>query len=78
MKPLAKALYFQVLIAITLGAPLGAVYRLMSEARALTQVIGNGVATLVIAKWTGELDAVRMHRELERSEGNMRNIDERE
>jgi aerobic C4-dicarboxylate transport protein len=44
----------------------------------LTQVIGNGVATLVIAKWTGELDAVRMHRELERSEGNMRNIDARE
>jgi aerobic C4-dicarboxylate transport protein len=38
--------------------------RFMSEARALTNVIGNGVATLVIAKWTGELDAVTMRREL--------------
>jgi aerobic C4-dicarboxylate transport protein len=38
--------------------------RFMSEARALTNVIGNGVATLVVAKWTGELDVVTMHREL--------------
>jgi aerobic C4-dicarboxylate transport protein len=38
--------------------------RFMSEARALTNVIGNGVATLVVAKWTGELDTVTMHREL--------------
>jgi aerobic C4-dicarboxylate transport protein len=34
--------------------------RFMSEARALTNVIGNGVATLVVAKWTGELDAATM------------------
>jgi hypothetical protein len=27
-------------------------------------VIGNGVATLVVAKWTGELDTVTMSREL--------------
>jgi aerobic C4-dicarboxylate transport protein len=38
--------------------------RFMSEARALTNVIGNGVATLVVAKWTGELDMVTMQREL--------------
>jgi aerobic C4-dicarboxylate transport protein len=38
--------------------------RFMSEARALTNVIGNGVATLVIAKWTGELDTVTIRREL--------------
>jgi aerobic C4-dicarboxylate transport protein len=38
--------------------------RFMSEARALTNVIGNGVATLVVAKWTGVLDVVTMHREL--------------
>ena len=38
--------------------------RFMSEARALTNVIGNGVATLVVAKWTGELDIVTMRREL--------------
>ena len=30
--------------------------RFMSEARAITNVIGNGVATLVIARWTGDLD----------------------
>ena len=38
--------------------------RFMSEARALTNVIGNGGATLVVAKWTGELDVVTMRREL--------------
>jgi aerobic C4-dicarboxylate transport protein len=38
--------------------------RFMSEARALTNVIGNGVATLVVAKWTGELDTATMRREL--------------
>jgi len=30
--------------------------RFMSEARALTNVIGNGVAALVVAYWTGDLD----------------------
>jgi aerobic C4-dicarboxylate transport protein len=40
--------------------------RFMSEARALTNVIGNGVATLVVAKWTGELDVVTMRSELQR------------
>ncbi|KQM69051.1 dicarboxylate/amino acid:cation symporter [Xylophilus sp. Leaf220] len=34
--------------------------RFMSEARALTNLIGNGVATLVVAKWTDELDEQRM------------------
>jgi len=38
--------------------------RFMSEARALTNVIGNGVATLVVAKWTGDLDVVTMRQEL--------------
>ena len=35
--------------------------RFMSEARALTNLIGNGVATLVVAKWTGELDTEKLH-----------------
>ena len=35
--------------------------RFMSEARALTNLIGNGVATLVVAKWTNELDMERLH-----------------
>src|SRR5258705_10641967 len=30
--------------------------RFMSEARAITNLIGNGVATMVIAKWEGALD----------------------
>ncbi|SEA51776.1 dicarboxylate/amino acid:cation symporter [Variovorax sp. YR216] len=34
--------------------------RFMSEARALTNLIGNGVATLVVAKWTDELDMERL------------------
>ena len=32
----------------------------MSEARALTNLVGNGVATLVVAKWTGDLDMKRL------------------
>ena len=34
--------------------------RFMSEARALTNRIGNGVATVVVGKWTGDLDTERM------------------
>ncbi|KQP39028.1 dicarboxylate/amino acid:cation symporter [Pseudorhodoferax sp. Leaf274] len=36
--------------------------RFMSEARALTNLIGNGVATVVVAKWTNDLDTERMTR----------------
>ena len=39
--------------------------RFMSEARALTNLIGNGVATVVVGKWCGELDSVRMRRVLD-------------
>jgi len=38
--------------------------RFMSEARALTNLIGNGVATVVIAKWCKQLDETTLHREL--------------
>lgn len=38
--------------------------RFMSEARALTNLIGNGVATVVVAKWTGDLDTARLQRQL--------------
>jgi aerobic C4-dicarboxylate transport protein len=38
--------------------------RFMSEARALTNLIGNGVATLVVAKWCKELDEDTLQREL--------------
>jgi len=39
--------------------------RFMSEARALTNLIGNGVATVVVGKWCGELDTNRMRRVLD-------------
>ena len=34
--------------------------RFMSEMRALTNLVGNGVATIVVAKWEGELDEGKM------------------
>ncbi len=42
-------------IALILG-----IDRFMSEARALTNFIGTAVATIVVAKWEGELDQPRM------------------
>jgi aerobic C4-dicarboxylate transport protein len=47
-------------IAIILG-----IDRFMSEARALTNLIGNGVATVVVSKMEGALDEERMHAELD-------------
>jgi aerobic C4-dicarboxylate transport protein len=47
--------------------------RFMSEARALTNLIGNGVATIVVAKWTGDLDSERMQMHL-----NNETVDEAE
>ena len=38
--------------------------RFMSEARAITNFIGNGVATIVISRWEGELDREQLAREL--------------
>lgn len=63
-----------IVLAATLAAvgrvPVGAVAlllgidRFMSEARAVTNLIGNGVATLVVAKWCGQLDEEQLHRQL--------------
>ncbi|GAA3728465.1 aerobic C4-dicarboxylate transport protein [Spinactinospora alkalitolerans] len=39
--------------------------RFMSEARALTNLIGNGVGTLVVARWNGELDRDRLRHVLD-------------
>lgn len=39
--------------------------RFMSEARALTNLVGNGVATIVVAKWTGDLDTAKLHAQLD-------------
>ncbi len=43
-------------IAIILG-----IDKFMSECRALTNLIGNGVATVVISRWEGELDVNALH-----------------
>jgi len=38
--------------------------RFMSEARALTNLVGNAVATIVVAKWVKELDTDKLQSEL--------------
>ena len=38
----------------------------MSECRALTNLVGNGVATLVISRWERELDLPRLQEVMER------------
>ncbi|MDB5436986.1 MAG: sodium:dicarboxylate symporter [Phenylobacterium sp.] len=43
--------------------------RFMSECRALTNFVGNGVGTLVIARWEGDLDREKLTRELDRGPG---------
>ena len=40
--------------------------RFMSEARAITNLIGNAVATVAVARWNGSLDVARARRVLNR------------
>jgi len=61
-----------VAIALILG-----IDRFMSEARALTNLVGNGVATLVVAKWEGALDERRLHAELNGQTSGERALPER-
>ncbi|HEX8788875.1 MAG TPA: dicarboxylate/amino acid:cation symporter [Telluria sp.] len=42
--------------------------RFMSEARAITNTIGNGVGALVVGRWVGAVDRVRMQRILDGEE----------
>jgi len=49
-------------IALILG-----VDRFMNEARALTNIIGNAVATIVVSRWENDFDAERARAELSRS-----------
>jgi aerobic C4-dicarboxylate transport protein len=39
--------------------------RFMSEMRALTNLVGNGIATIVVSKWEGEIDTGQMMRVLD-------------
>src|SRR5271169_2193335 len=64
-----------VVLAATLGAessiPVASVglvlgiHRLMSQGLTPTNLLGNAVATIVMAKWEGALDETRLHRELD-------------
>jgi aerobic C4-dicarboxylate transport protein len=38
--------------------------RFMSECRALTNLVGNGVAAVVMSRWEGELDAEKLREKL--------------
>jgi len=51
-------------IPITSLAILLGIDKFMSECRALTNLIGNGVATVVISRWEGELDSKQLHEAL--------------
>ena len=50
--------------------------KFISECRALTNVIGNGVATIVVSRWEGELDTGKM-REVMGAAHQKRRIQER-
>jgi|GEM_PF-1984732 len=50
-KPFYRHLYVQVLFGVVLG-----IDKFMSECRALTNFIGNGVACVMVSRWEGELD----------------------
>jgi len=43
--------------------------KFMSECRALTNICGNGVATIVVAAWEGELDRVKLAQTLAGKQG---------
>ena len=48
-------------VALVLG-----IHRLMSQGLTPTNVVGNAVATLVVARWENALDTARLHRVLDR------------
>ena len=51
------------LLGVFVGLIVG-IDRFMSEARALTNFAGNAVATVIIGRWVGELDADQAERVL--------------
>jgi aerobic C4-dicarboxylate transport protein len=50
--------------------------KFMSECRALTNVVGNGVATLVVSRWQGELDIAKMNEVMAHPEENNETVSE--
>ena len=63
---LAATLTIVPTIPIVSLAVLVGIDRFMSQCRALTNAIGNGVAALVVARWENELDREQLARELAR------------
>lgn len=53
-------------IPISALAVLLGIDKFMSECRALTNLVGNGVACVAVSRWEGELDQARLRAELER------------
>ena len=51
-------------VALVLG-----IHRLMSQGLTPTNLVGNAVATLVVAKWEHALDEAQMHRVLDGKAG---------
>lgn len=49
--------------------------RFMSEARALTNLIGNGVATVVVSRWENELDAEKLSVMLNKDTDDLRLVE---
>jgi aerobic C4-dicarboxylate transport protein len=47
-------------LALVLG-----VYRFLSEAGSIINMIGNGIATIVVARWEGAVDMERLREHLE-------------
>jgi len=62
---LAATLTIVPAIPIVSLAVLVGIDRFMSQCRALTNAIGNGVAALVVARWENELDYAQLTRELD-------------
>lgn len=62
---LAATLTIVPAIPIVSLAVLVGIDRFMSQCRALTNAIGNGVAALVVARWENELDTAQLARELD-------------
>ena len=46
--------------------------RFMSECRAITNLIGNGVATVVISRWEGEVTPEQLRRKMSGTEKHSR------
>ena len=45
--------------------------KFMSECRALTNFIGNGIAAIAISRWEGEVSAETLQRNLGQAAGNI-------